>query len=63
MRRAVIDREGIRIGRRRVAWDDVLAIDTAKAEVLTRHPRRLTLPGRIEPADLIPFAPDHVKVA
>lgn len=63
MRRAVIDREGIRVGRHRVAWDEVLAIDTAKAEVLTRHPRRLALPGRIEPADLIPFAPDHVKVA
>ncbi len=63
MRRAVIDGEGIRIGRRRVDWADVLVIDTAKAEVLTRHPRRLTLPGPIEPADLSPFAPDHVKVA
>ncbi|MEO1062513.1 MAG: hypothetical protein AAFZ07_13935 [Actinomycetota bacterium] len=62
MRRAVIDGDGIRIGRRRVAWADVVAIDTAKAEVHTRHPRRYTLPGRIEPADLRPFAPDHVKV-
>ncbi len=63
LRRAVIDGDGIRIGRRRVDWADVLVVDTAKAEVLTRHPRRLSLPGRIEPADLLPFAPDHVKVA
>jgi hypothetical protein len=63
MRRAVIDGEGIRIGRRRIDWADVLVVDTARAEVLTRHPRRLALPGRLEPADLSPFAPEHVKVA
>lgn len=63
LRRAVIDTDGIRIGRRRVDWADVLVVDTAKAEVVTRHPRRISLPGRLEPADLTPFAPDHVKVA
>ena len=63
LRRAVIDGDGIRIGRRRIDWADVLVVDTGTAEVVTRHPRRFTLPGRIEPSDLKPFAPDHVKVA
>ncbi|MEM9606679.1 MAG: hypothetical protein AAGA99_04600 [Actinomycetota bacterium] len=63
MRRVVVDEQGLRFGWRQVRWDDVLTVDTAKAEVVTRHPRRYSLPGRVEPADLRPFAPDHVTFA
>lgn len=63
MRRVVIDERGLRFGRRLVRWDDVVTVDLATAEVVTRDRHRHSLPGRIDRADLGPFAPDHVTFA
>lgn len=59
--KVVIDVNGVRRGRRRVGWDDVVAVDTAKARVTTRR-RPIRLPGRIEPADLRGLVPPHIEV-